>query len=111
MIYEDLAVAAVIALFVWIVPVRPNGIPGLRGRGKLPSPPLSSPLSPPLSFPLSSPPERGRRYPVPPDHAISQAAATSPEPGLDGRILAELDTTWEPGYADQVAALLRPDAD
>ena len=27
------------------------------------------------------------------------------------RILAELDATWEPGYADRVAALLRPDAD
>jgi hypothetical protein len=29
----------------------------------------------------------------------------------DERILAELDSTWEPGYADQVAALLRPEAD
>ncbi len=27
------------------------------------------------------------------------------------RILAELDATWESGYADRVAALLRPDAD
>ncbi len=27
------------------------------------------------------------------------------------RILAELDATWEPGYADRVAALLRSDAD
>ncbi|MGD0928828.1 MAG: hypothetical protein ABR926_26965 [Streptosporangiaceae bacterium] len=27
------------------------------------------------------------------------------------RILAELDATWEPGYADRVTALLRPDAD
>ena len=27
------------------------------------------------------------------------------------RILAELDATWEPGYADRVAALLRPEAD
>ncbi len=27
------------------------------------------------------------------------------------RILAALDATWEPGYADRVAALLRPDAD
>ena len=27
------------------------------------------------------------------------------------RVLAELDATWEPGYADRVAALLRPDAD
>jgi len=27
------------------------------------------------------------------------------------RILAELDATWEPGYADRMAALLGPDAD
>jgi hypothetical protein len=27
------------------------------------------------------------------------------------RILAELDATWEPGYADRVAALLHPEAD
>jgi hypothetical protein len=27
------------------------------------------------------------------------------------RILAELDATWEPGYADRVAALLPPEAD
>jgi hypothetical protein len=27
------------------------------------------------------------------------------------RMLAELDATWEPGYADRVAALLRPAAD
>jgi hypothetical protein len=27
------------------------------------------------------------------------------------RILAELDASWEPGYADRVTALLRPDAD
>ncbi|MGO9781304.1 MAG: hypothetical protein ACLPKE_33930 [Streptosporangiaceae bacterium] len=27
------------------------------------------------------------------------------------RLLAELDATWEPGYADRVAALLPPDAD
>ena len=29
----------------------------------------------------------------------------------EARILAELDATWEPGYADRVTALLRPDAD
>ncbi len=27
------------------------------------------------------------------------------------RILAVLDATWEPGYADRVATLLRPEAD
>jgi hypothetical protein len=37
MIIEDVAVVAVIALFVWLVPVRRNGIPGLRGRGRVPS--------------------------------------------------------------------------
>jgi len=33
MIYEDIAAAVVVALFIWLVPVRRNGIPGLRGAG------------------------------------------------------------------------------
>ena len=33
MIYEDIAAAVAVALFIWLVPVRRNGIPGLRGRG------------------------------------------------------------------------------
>ena len=37
MIVEDVAVVVVIALFVWLVPIRRNGIPGLRGRGRVPS--------------------------------------------------------------------------
>ncbi len=44
MIYEDIAAVVVVALFIWLVPVRRNGIPGLRGRGKLP---MSPPPSPP----------------------------------------------------------------
>ena len=36
MIYLDIAAAIMVALFIWLVPVRRNGIPGLRGRGKLP---------------------------------------------------------------------------
>ena len=42
MIAEDVAVVAVIALFVWLVPVRRHGIPGLRGRGRVPSSPFPS---------------------------------------------------------------------
>ena len=43
MIYEDIAAVVVVALFIWLVPVRRNGIPGLRGRGKLPMGPPPSP--------------------------------------------------------------------
>ena len=39
MIYEDIAAVVAVALFIWLVPVRRNGIPGLRGRGKLPEAP------------------------------------------------------------------------
>jgi len=53
MIYEDIAAAVAVALFIWLVPVRRNGIPGLRGRGKIPSGP-----PPP-------PPERAQRAPAP----------------------------------------------
>ncbi len=42
MIIEDVAVVVVIALFVWLVPVRRNGIPGLRGRGRVPSQPVTA---------------------------------------------------------------------
>jgi len=43
MIYEDIAAAVAVALFIWLVPVRRNGIPGLRGRGKLPPGPPPPP--------------------------------------------------------------------
>jgi hypothetical protein len=42
MIVEDVAVVVVIALFVWLVPMRRNGIPGLRGRGRAPVSPATA---------------------------------------------------------------------
>ena len=42
MIAEDVAAVAVIALFVWLVPMRRHGIPGLRGHGRSPVSPLTA---------------------------------------------------------------------
>jgi hypothetical protein len=44
MIVEDVAVVLVIALFVWLVPMRRHGIPGLRGRGRAPVSPMAAPV-------------------------------------------------------------------
>jgi hypothetical protein len=46
MIVEDVAVVMVIALFVWLVPMRRNGIPGLRGRGRAPVSPMTADATP-----------------------------------------------------------------
>ena len=46
MIVEDVAVVVVIALFVWLVPMRRNGIPGLRGRGRAPGSPMAADATP-----------------------------------------------------------------
>jgi hypothetical protein len=46
MIVEDVAVVLVIALFVWLVPMRRNGIPGLRGRGRAPVSPTAGSTTP-----------------------------------------------------------------
>jgi hypothetical protein len=89
MIYEDIAVAVVVALFIWLVPVRRNGIPGLRGRGKLP------PGPPPTH------PRHAALRPVPPDGMIGRPGGSSCR---DERVLAELDATWDPGYADRETA-------
>ena len=91
MIYEDIAAAVVVALFIWLVPVRRNGIPGLRGRGKLPAGP--APTHPGHVAPC----------PAPPDEMIGPPGG-SPRDGCDQRVLAELDATWDPGYADREAA-------
>jgi hypothetical protein len=120
---EDLAVVAVIALFIWLVPMRRKGIPGLRGRGRppgrpvtddsapgpsaLPGPPPSAPPGPPPIQPGRVPPR-----PVPAAEQVSRAEAPGHEqPGheqeQDRRILAELDGTWDADYADRVAAQLR----
>ena len=53
MIYEDIAAAVAVALFIWLVPVRRNGIPGLRGRGKLPPGPPPPPSEQPPPAPLA----------------------------------------------------------
>ena len=89
MIYEDIAAAVVVALFIWLVPVRRNGIPGLRGRGKLPPGP-----------PPTDPGDAARR---PGDETASEPV---PGDGSGGgeRVLADLDASWEPGYADRVTA-------
>ena len=94
MIYEGIAAAVVVALFIWLVPVRRNGIPGLRGRGKLPpGPPGRAPTHP----------GHVASRPAPPDEMIGPPGG-SPRDGRDERVLAELDATWDPGYADREAA-------
>src|ERR1700761_4673844 len=110
MIVEYLAVAAVIALFVWLVPMRRNGIPGLRGRGRPPGYPAAGDAGAGPSVPASLPPARPGPVaprPVPADEQVSKAEAPGSEPEQDRRILAELDGTWDAGYADRVAAQLR----
>ena len=94
MIYEDIAAAIVVALFIWLVPVRRNGIPGLRGRGKLP--PGPPPTEPPPTDPGDAAPRPGDETagePLPGDRS-----------GGDERVLADLDASWEPGHADRVMA-------
>jgi hypothetical protein len=88
-IYEDIAVAIVVALFIWLVPVRRNGIPGLRGRGKLPP-------GPPPTEPGDRAPRPGEKTASEPQHGHHD--------GRDERVLADLDASWEPGYADQMTA-------
>src|SRR5579875_2385329 len=93
MLYGDIAVAVVVALFMWLVPIRRNGIPGLRGRGTVPT----------AHQPLTDP-GRATPRPVPPAEVIGDTTQRSAQAGREARILAELDSTWEPGYADWVAS-------
>ena len=58
MIVEDVAVVLVIALFVWLVPMRRHGIPGLRGRGRAPATP--EPRSVPAAEQLGAVSDAGR---------------------------------------------------
>jgi hypothetical protein len=80
---------------------------------------LSGPV-PPRQFPSPGRPSRGRSWRGRSWRGRSwrrrswrrrPAAARRRLRPDEERILAELDATWEPGYADRVAALLRPDAD
>jgi hypothetical protein len=91
MIYLDIAAAIMVALFIWLVPVRRNGIPGLRGRGKLP--PVPPPTHPGYVAPR----------PAPPDEMTGEPDGGH-DNSRDDRLLAELDATWKPGYADEVTA-------
>ena len=91
MIYPDIAAAIMVALFIWLVPVRRNGIPGLRGRGKLP--PVPPPAHPGYFTPGLAPPDE-----------MTGEPAGGHGYGQDGRLLAKLDATWKPGYADEVTA-------
>jgi hypothetical protein len=101
MIVEDVAVVAVIALFIWLVPVRRKGIPGLRGRGRVPNSPFAPSARP-------ARPGEVQPRPVPEDEKISAADARGVQAGkCDDRVLAELDRTWDAGYADQAGTQAR----
>ena len=82
MIYEDIAAVVVVALFIWLVPVRRNGIPGLRGRGKLPMGPPPSPPEQaagrpaPLAKVINLPEQRRHE---PSGHAHQATPETAPE--------------------------------
>jgi hypothetical protein len=119
MIIEDVAVVAVIVLFAWLVPARQNGIPGLGGRGRVPAhrAPGRHPAGravradPTVAAVAETRPQPVRPRPVPAAERISPADAGRGPRGRDReqdeRVLAELDKTWAPGYADRVAAQLR----
>src|ERR1700760_4690172 len=82
---EDLAVVAVIALFIWLVPMRRKGIPGLRGRGRPPGHPAvddsaPGPAGPGPAAAASAPPPQPRRVPPP-----AAAAARAGQCGRDIR--------------------------
>lgn len=114
MIVEYVAVAAVVALFAWLVPMRRHGIPGLRGRGRPPGRPVtdesgSGPTVP--ASPRPAPPGPVPPRPVPADEQVGAAGTAGGEPEQDRRILAELDGTWDADYADRVAAQLRDHRD
>ncbi len=93
MIYEDIAAVVMVALFIWLVPVRRNGIPGLRGRGKLPMGPPPSPPEQaagrpaPLAKVINLPEQRrhepsGHAHQATPETISESAPETArPEPG------------------------------
>jgi hypothetical protein len=81
MIIEDVAVVVVIALFVWLVPVRRKGIPGLRGRGRVPSqqvPASRNPADEVMSRSGSGRLQRVPPRPVPGAEVISLADSSHP---------------------------------
>ena len=99
MIIEDVAAVAMIALFIWRVPVRRNGIPGLHGRGRVPASP----------FPGSTAkPARGEAAPagpagilprsVPEDERITTAGDRDNAGQREVHVLAEHDRGRGPGH-------------
>jgi hypothetical protein len=74
MIAEDVAAVAVIALFVWLVPMRRHGIPGLRGRGRAPVSPLMADLADPAASGDTSGVAGMYPRPVPADERITAAS-------------------------------------
>jgi len=70
---------------------------------------LSGPV-PPRQFPSQLQSSQGRSSRRRSSRRRPAAARRRLRPDEE-RILAELDATWEPGYADRMAALLGPDAD
>ena len=124
MIIEDVAVVTVIVLFAWLVPARQNGIPGLGGRGRTPAhrapahrapgrraPGRAVRADPAVATVTETRPEPIRPRPVPAAERIGPADSGGGQHGRDRerdeRVLAELDKTWAPDYADRVAAQLR----
>ena len=123
-IIEDMAVVTVIVLFAWLVPARQNGIPGLGGRGRTPAhrapahrapgrraPGRAVRADPTVVAVTETRPEPIRPRPVPAAERIGPADSGRRQHGRnreqDERVLAELDKTWAPDYADRVAAQLR----
>ena len=100
MIAEDVAAVAVIALFVWLVPMRRHGIPGLRGRGRAPVGPLAAdPLGPAASGDPGGLTGMHPR-PVPADERITAAKGGRIEVLAEhGGRLGGGQPTWVPGQA------------
>jgi hypothetical protein len=97
MIPGVIAVAVVAVLIVSLAQWRHRGVR------------LSGPVTP-RQFPSQHQSSRRRSWRRRASRRRPAAARRRLRPDEE-RILAELDATWEPGYADRVAALLRPEAD
>jgi|ERR1700761_126003 len=100
MIAEDVAAVAVIALFVWLVPMRRHGIPGLRGRGRAPVSPLVADLADPAARGDTGGVAGMYPRPVPAGERITAASGGTLEvlAGNGGR-RGTGHPTWVPGQA------------
>jgi hypothetical protein len=86
MIVEDVAVVVVIALFVWLVPMRRNGIPGLRGRGRAPVSPTAAGATP-------------EPRPVPAAEQVGAVSDAGRPVERDDRVVAQLSQFRGASYA------------